>query len=68
VSFTYQWRRCDATGADCRDIDGATDAAYAATPADVGHAVLVLVTGRNDGGTQTAASAPTPAVAAQAPV
>ena len=67
VSFTYQWRRCDATGADCRDIDGATDAAYAATPADVGHAVLVLVTGRNDGGTPTAASAPTPAVAAQAP-
>ena len=67
VSFTYQWRRCDATGADCRDIDGATDAAYAATPDDVEHAVLVLVTAHNDGGTQTAVSAPTAAVAAQAP-
>ena len=34
--YTYQWRRCDASGANCADIAGATGATYALGTADVG--------------------------------
>ena len=27
-SYTYQWERCDAAGANCSDIPGATSSAY----------------------------------------
>ena len=37
--FTYQWQRCDADGANCADIAGATGATYDLTAADVGHAI-----------------------------
>jgi hemolysin type calcium-binding protein len=33
---TIQWERCDASGYDCTDIDGAEGTAYALTSADVG--------------------------------
>ena len=43
--FGYQWLRCD--GADCREIAGATAAAYVLTAADKGFAVTVVVTAAN---------------------
>ena len=46
--FGYQWERCDATS--CADIPGATQAAYAVTPADVGARLDVKVNLTNGGG------------------
>ena len=39
INYTYQWQRCDADGADCVDIAGATDPTY--TLADDDAATLV---------------------------
>ncbi len=43
--FTYQWRRCDATGWNCADIPGATAQNYAPTASDAGHTIRARVTG-----------------------
>ena len=43
--FTYQWRRCDATGWNCADIPGALAQNYAPTDADAGHTIRARVTG-----------------------
>jgi len=59
ISFGYQWQRCDANGGNCSNISGATNRTYVVTSSDVNRSVRVLVTGRNSGGSRTAASAPT---------
>ncbi len=53
------WRRCDAHGANCAPIAGATASRYRATLADVGRTLQVAVTATNALGTATAASAMT---------
>lgn len=63
VAFTYQWQRCDAAGAGCAPIPGATLETYAPSAADVGHALSLTVTAGSAGGTATASSPPTVAVA-----
>jgi hypothetical protein len=68
LSYAYQWQRCDAAGASCADIGGATTATYAATGADIGHALRVRVTATNAAGSASAVSAATSAVTAAAPV
>ena len=40
---TYRWERCNANGRVCAPIRGATGSSYAVTPADVGHALLAIV-------------------------
>ena len=50
ITFTYQWQRCDADGANCEDIAGATDPTYTLTADDVGGTVRVIVTATNDAG------------------
>jgi NHL repeat-containing protein len=57
TSITYQWQDCDASGANCVNIAGATAATYTLTAADVGSTVRVVETASNDGGSagQTAA-------------
>jgi Ig domain of plant-specific actin-binding protein len=67
MSFTYQWERCDANGGNCAAISGATARTYGATSADVGRSVRVVVRARNDGGSRTATSSPTTAVAPGGP-
>ena len=57
ATFTYQWQDCDAAGANCADIAGATGSTYAVTPADVGKTVHVVVKATNRFGTATAPSA-----------
>ena len=44
---SFKWRRCDAVGSSCQDINGAISSAYLLTPADVGHTVRVTVTVSN---------------------
>ncbi|HSL64406.1 MAG TPA: hypothetical protein VK874_07075 [Gaiellaceae bacterium] len=66
LTYTYQWQRCNATGAACASIAGATAQSYVAATADAGATLVVLVTARNAAGTATVASAPTDVVAAAA--
>lgn len=61
-TFTYQWRRCDATGGACVDIPGATGPRYVLTSADQGRTVRVVVTATNPGGAVGATSSPTAVV------
>ena len=62
ITFTYQWRQCDAAGADCTAISGATRESYRPVSADVGHSLKVLVTATSAAGTAVSTSVPTAAV------
>jgi len=64
ISYAYQWRRCDGTGASCGDIGGATGATYTATGDDVQHTLRVAVTATNTAGSSNASPAPSAVVAA----
>ena len=68
LSYTYQWQRCASGGADCTDVQGATERTYALSGADVGATVVVTVTAKNSVASMTAASAPTRAVTWVAPI
>ncbi|HVW19182.1 MAG TPA: nidogen-like domain-containing protein, partial [Solirubrobacteraceae bacterium] len=69
TSYGHQWQRCDALGAACQPIAGATGDAYTATASDVGHALRVQETAANAGGSsQPQTSAPTAIVVPSAPV
>jgi GH25 family lysozyme M1 (1,4-beta-N-acetylmuramidase) len=59
IRFVYAWVRCDALGANCRPIPGATAPRYAVRSVDRGSTIVVTVTGTNRVGSQTAASDPT---------
>jgi sugar lactone lactonase YvrE len=59
TKFTYQWQDCDASGASCTAISGATQSMYQLALTDVGGTVRVAVTATNAGGHATATSAPT---------
>ncbi|WP_445150998.1 hypothetical protein [Baekduia sp. Peel2402] len=66
TAFSYQWRRCDANGANganCADITGATRANYVLTAADTGHTIVAVVSAENTEGITAAPSAATGVVA-----
>jgi hypothetical protein len=68
-TYTYQWRRCDATGGNCADIAGATKSTYVLTTADIGHTMRARVTAHNSLGSASSTSTPTGVVVkATAPV
>jgi hypothetical protein len=68
TSYSYQWESCNASGANCAAISGATTTTYTPATADVGNAIVVLETATNSGGSTTAASVATaPAAPAPAP-
>lgn len=63
TSFSYQWLRCDATGAGCGAIAGASSKTYAVSSDDFAATLRVAVTARNAVGSSAAAqSAPTAVV------
>jgi lysozyme len=64
VTFLYQWDRCDAAGANCAAIVGATSETYIPVTADVGHALTLAVTAQASAGATTASSPATVAVVA----
>jgi hypothetical protein len=63
ATFGYQWQHCDAAGANCTDLPGATTSTYAVAPADVGSTLRVVVTGKNRFGAAPATSSQTAVVA-----
>jgi hypothetical protein len=62
TSFAYQWIRCDASGASCTAITGATAQAYTLGVADIGSTVRVAETGSNIFGSGAITSAATAVV------
>jgi hypothetical protein len=64
TSFTYQWRRCDDTGANCAAVSGATATGYVLTATDVDKTMRVAVTATNAVGSSTAVSAASDVVTA----
>jgi len=73
TSYTYQWLRCDSTGATCTAIAGATAQTYTLTAADVGGELIVSETASN-GAVSAPANSPltsvilTPALVVPVPV
>jgi hypothetical protein len=47
ISYAYQWRRCDAGGANCRTIPGAVSGTYVVGSSDLGHTLREYVTATN---------------------
>ena len=50
TGFAYQWQRCDAKGANCSAISGATAQTYLIGSLDVGSTLRVTVTASNSAG------------------
>ncbi|HVE69527.1 MAG TPA: hypothetical protein VNB64_13200 [Solirubrobacteraceae bacterium] len=63
----HRWQRCDAAGAGCADIAGATGSRYVLGAGDVGRTIRVVETAANAAGTTEEASAPTAPVRPVAP-
>jgi hypothetical protein len=62
ITFSFAWLRCNASGADCSEIQGATDTDYVVRDADTGHTIRVRVTARNSRGAASEISNPTAVV------
>jgi hypothetical protein len=65
VRYAYQWYRCDAAGAHCSSIHGATVGTYKLVPQDVSHTIGLTVSATDSAGKKSAyASLLGPVVAA----
>jgi hypothetical protein len=62
-TFAYQWRRCNATGGGCVDLQGASATTNPAVAADVGNTLRVEVTATNSHGATRATTLETPMIA-----
>ena len=67
MTYSYQWRRCEADGLICRSIPGATAPSYEVTADDVGAPLRVRVYATNVAGTVFVPSRATAFVAPAAP-
>lgn len=54
VTYAYQWYRCDASGAHCLSIHGATAPGYELGTKDVGQSIGLTVTATDSSGTKVA--------------
>jgi hypothetical protein len=62
VTYAIKWMSCDAQGAACIEIAGATASTYKVTVADAGHRIRSYVFATNTAGTTQGSSDPTAAV------
>jgi hypothetical protein len=62
IEYTFAWRRCDAAGANCGPIAGATAVTYVVVAADIGSTLRLRVTATNAEGFADAESAQTAVV------
>ena len=65
TSFSYQWQQCDASGANCNSIVGATSKTYTVVAGDVDHQLRVAVTATNADGSASATSQPSGVVSSR---
>jgi hypothetical protein len=63
MTFAVKWESCDANGAACVDIAGATSTTYKVQTSDIGRRLRSFVTATNSSGSGQASSAPTAPVA-----
>ncbi|HTA35013.1 MAG TPA: hypothetical protein VK721_16440 [Solirubrobacteraceae bacterium] len=68
LSFTYQWEACDATAANCSEINGATGASYQIASSLEGARLRALITAAGPGGSATSTSKPTKPIGPGPPV
>ncbi len=59
LSYGYQWRRCNTSGAECADISSATASSYKPVEGDIGSTLRVIVTASNSEGSASETSAAT---------
>jgi hypothetical protein len=62
IEYAYAWQRCDASGAACAAIRGATAPHYTVSDADLGHRLRIAVTATSGTTAATATSLPTDVV------
>jgi hypothetical protein len=67
ATLTYQWQLCDKSGANCKDIAGATGSTYGVRSGDKDNTIRVQVTAKNLVGSTTANSAVTDAISTGTP-
>jgi hypothetical protein len=67
ITYAYEWQRCNATGASCAAIAGATAKTYVVTKPDVGTTLRVKATATDSTGSTSATSVPSAVVASAAP-
>jgi len=65
ISYTYEWKRCNAGGAACVKIADARGTTYTLKSADVGHSIRVVERASNASGRSTATSKATAVVRAK---
>jgi hypothetical protein len=63
LHFSFQWQRCNSSGAACAALGGAASSTYTTGDADVGSTMVAAVTATNARGTATAVSAPSGVIA-----
>jgi PKD repeat protein len=57
IAYAYQWETCNSTGGECQDLEGATEASYALSSADLEAKLRVRVTASNVAGSTQVTSA-----------
>lgn len=67
ITYSFRWRRCDLTGANCTSITGATSSTYTVSLADASARLRVTVKATNAGGSRSMSSAPTGVIGDVAP-
>ncbi len=68
LSYSYQWQRCNALGAECANITGATASTHTVVTADLKDTLRVIVSASNSYGSASSTSATTTVVSAVAPL
>ena len=64
TAFSYVWKSCDASGANCAPIAGATSNSYALSAVDIGTTIVCVVTATGEGGSGSAPTTKTSVVGA----
>ncbi|MGC2374768.1 MAG: hypothetical protein WA484_12925, partial [Solirubrobacteraceae bacterium] len=67
TGYAHQWRDCDGSGNNCKDIAGATAGTHKIVSGEVGHKVRVVVTASNEGGSTSASSQASATIAVSPP-
>ncbi len=66
-SFSYQWLLCNASGASCKEVSGATGTTLGLLTGEIGSTVRLVVTATNSAGSTSATSEPTSLIKALLP-